>query len=523
MSRFRGFVFPILAGVGLFIALLSWAFSSPVGSAPDDTYHLPTVWCSWGEHESCVRDGEGSFAAPQMITEVCTYQRPQVSAACEYLRTDELMTVGHLQYVGSDTSLQGNDPYHRVLRVFVGSDAGQSALNMRVFNVALASLLFATALIVSGGGVRRALALSWLVAVVPLGMFMMSSTNPSSWAIMGVGTYWAFLLTAIRRHRWDWRRWAAVGGSVASAGIAIGGRTDALVFIAGSTVAVAFIAWPRIRRNKLVLLGIGVVLLAVAVLTIATSMRNRIVLLFQGVGDSVGTDPRLLESGANPTVNHVLELPSFLWALVGGQPPTFGFPTAYQWGLGWLDTSIPSVTGILMLLSLAIVIAWGLGTYNVRKVVAVAVAFLTLSSAILLPLEGVNYAPTFVTQPRYFLPMLFVVIAMIALRPRFTSRPRLALIVLLVGSVFLANAAAHLASLHRYTNGELLPWMRMDLEPSWWWLGAPVGPNAVWGIGAVGFAVFAVAVGLISRDGLGGDRGVAAKQSIECLEADNVR
>ena len=511
MSAIRGFAFPVVAGLGLFIALLGWAFSSPVGSAPDDTYHLPTVWCSWGEHESCVRDGQGSFQAPQMVTEICTYQRPQVSAACEYLRSDEPMTVGHLQYVGSDTVLQGNDVFHRVLRVFVGPDAQQSALNMRVFNAALASLLFSAALIVSGAGARRALALSWLVASVPVGMFIMSSTNPSSWAIMGVGTYWAFLLAAVRCRTWDWRRWTAVGGTVASAAIAVGGRTDVLVFIAGSTLAVALIAWPRIRRNKALLIGLGVLAAAVAVLIVATSVRDRILIVLRGIGSSEGADPRLVESGVNPTVNHLLELPSFLWAMVGGQPPTFGFPTAYQWGLGWLDTSVPSVTGVLMLLALGIVIAWGLGGYNVRKVLAVVMALLTLVGAILLPLEGVNYAPTFVTQPRYYLPMLFVVIATVALRPVHNSRPRLALIALLVSSVVLANAAAHLASLHRYTNGELLPWTRFDLEPSWWWLGSPVGPNVLWGVGVIGFTVFAVAVGLISRDGVGSQRGVAAK------------
>ena len=112
----------VVAAVGLFVALVSWAFSAPVGAAPDDTYHLPTIWCSWSEHETCQRDEQGSLQAPQIVSEVCTYQRPFVSASCEYLRTEQLVTVGHLLYVRSDQALQGNTMFHRTLRVFVGPD-----------------------------------------------------------------------------------------------------------------------------------------------------------------------------------------------------------------------------------------------------------------------------------------------------------------------------------------------------------------------------------------------------------------
>lgn len=519
MTRLRAAIAPVVAGLGLLLALAMWAFSSPVGSAPDDTYHLPTIWCSWGEHERCQRDGEGSFQAPQVVSEVCTYQRSQVSASCEYLRTDQPVTVGHLRYVGSDAQLQGNAVFHRVLRVFVGPDAEQSALNMRLFNVGLAAVLFTWALLASSSGARRALALSWLVASVPVGMFIMSSTNPSAWAIAGVGTFWAFLLAAVRSS--GTHRVVASAGALVSGVIAAGARADSLVFIGGSTLAVALIVWPRIRRQRAVLIGLAILAGVIAVLMASTSVRNRIQVVLQGFGGTEGTDPRLIAGGVNPTVNHLLELPSYLWALIGGQGPTFAFPTAYLRGLGWLDTSVPSITGIFMLIAVIVVVTWGLGTYSARKIAAIAVAFVVLVGAVLIPLEGVNYAPTFVTQPRYVLPMLYVVIALAALRPARSGRPRLVLVVLIVVLAVVANAAAHLTSLHRYTNGEALPWMRPDMEPSWWWLGAPVGPTTVWLIGALGFLVFAIAVASIARgDGL---RGITAKEPFQGVEADHIR
>jgi hypothetical protein len=496
----RGTLLSVIAGIGLFVALGSWAYSSPVGSAPDDTYHLPTIWCSWGEHESCARDEQGSLRAPQTVSDVCTYQRPLVSASCVYLRSDRLVTVGHLTYVGSNQELQGNAVFHRVLRVFVGPDAERSALYMRLFNVGLAVVMFVWALLVSRGGPRRALALSWLVASVPVGMFMVSSTNPSGWVVTGVSTYWAFLLAVIRPSKsGSTRRTFAFVGLIVSAFIAVGARADALVFIGGSTVAVLVISWPQIRSKRATEWGLLVLGLAFVVPVAVTSVRDRLLMVIGGIGSDEGADPRLTKGGLDPTLNHLLELPSFVWALIGGQSPAFAFPTAYLRGLGWLDTGIPSISGLLSLGALVAVAVWGMSVYDSRKASALGVTILTLCLAIILPLEGANFVSTYGMQPRYVLPMLLVVVAVSVLRPLAGGRPRLALIVVVVGSMIVADAAAQLTSLHRYTNGESLPWMRLDMEPNWWWPGAPVGPTGVWLIGVVGFTVFATTVGLIAR------------------------
>ena len=41
----------IAAPVALFVALGSWVLASPVGSSPDDDYHMASIWCGQGVRE----------------------------------------------------------------------------------------------------------------------------------------------------------------------------------------------------------------------------------------------------------------------------------------------------------------------------------------------------------------------------------------------------------------------------------------------------------------------------------------
>lgn len=532
MTTWRRLALPLLAGLGLFMSLSSWAMSSPVGSAPDDTYHLPTIWCSWGEHATCERASNGSFMVPQSIGETCLIQKSARSAACTYLQTNELTIAPHLALVERDvekatdvpSQLSGNAVFHRVLRIFVGPDAAFSALLMRFVNIFIASLLFAWGLLVSRHGARRALALAWLVASVPIGMFIMSSTNPSSWAIAGVATYWVFLLAVLKPRRdLPYARGLAMAGLLCSAFIAVGSRADTLVFLGGSTVAVVLVAWKSLRVRMGALVGLGIIAVVIGILMVVTSIGDRLVLVLQSFTTSQEGSSFNNVMGWNNSVNHVVELPSFLWAFVGGQAPSFGPPTAYSRGLSWMDVGIPSIVGILMLLAVVSVVAWGFDVYNTRKVVAVGLALVVLLAAVIVPLEGANYGPEVVLQPRYFLPMLYVVIGLATLRSRLSGSPRILVLVVVVSSVLLANAVAQLAFLHRFTNGEMLPWIRLDLEPNWWWLNFPLSPTATWVIGVVGFLCFGVTVALISRVRSGHLHRKASQQSIECFEANHLR
>src|SRR5690606_31144837 len=77
--------------------------------------------------------------------------------------------------------------FHAVLSVFVVTDVQVSVILMRLFS-SLVFTAMATALFLLLPAPRRqSLVWSWLVTTVPLGLFVLTSTNPSAWAIAGVG------------------------------------------------------------------------------------------------------------------------------------------------------------------------------------------------------------------------------------------------------------------------------------------------------------------------------------------------
>ena len=60
-------ILPIaLAAISAFVALSAWAFASPPGSAPDDDFHLPAIWCSHGAVEGIVNRASGVTTETQV-------------------------------------------------------------------------------------------------------------------------------------------------------------------------------------------------------------------------------------------------------------------------------------------------------------------------------------------------------------------------------------------------------------------------------------------------------------------------
>ena len=82
----------------------------------------------------------------------------------------------------------------------------------------------------------------WGTAMIPVGLFYVVSANPSSWAISGVGTFWAFISAVIYQRRNDLPvSKVAILGSIFSTVIAMGARNESGIFVIAATVA-AFIA-----------------------------------------------------------------------------------------------------------------------------------------------------------------------------------------------------------------------------------------------------------------------------------------
>ncbi len=241
----------LLVGVTFVFAATAWAVSSPPGSAPDDDRHLPSIWCGWGiSAGTCdppATPGGLRRVRSDLVRAPCFAFNPEKSGACTYALGHELVAA---------RTFDGEYPpvFYAAMRIFVGNSVATSVVLMRFANVLLGAVLLGAAVALASPLLRRSVTMAWLGTAVPLTMFLVPSTNPSSWAVIGIGTYWAFLLRFLS----DGPRrgtWLAGAFAVLSATVAAGARADAAAYVALSTVAVLIVtsSFQDLRRAKMLL------------------------------------------------------------------------------------------------------------------------------------------------------------------------------------------------------------------------------------------------------------------------------
>lgn len=380
-----------------------------------------------------------------------------------------------------------------------GKDVVSSVQVMRFANVALASALLGLALFVTRPATRRAVAMSWGVAVIPVGIFFIASTNPSSWTITGVGLYWAFLLSTLQSlNQRNAKFWLSVLGSVVTALVALVARNDSGIYLVLSTVAVGLIAWNRSAVPRWALALILSALATVSAFVVFIAYRNWYLsfpLSFPGA--QTATDQ------PNPLIKLLLEIPGFFVGLIGGQRPLnvlsdSGFnqgldgyrPTGLLYGPGWAEMNLPSIVGISSLIAVAIVLAVGFNSYRRTRVIAFAALVTATIIQIVIMRAMADFAAFWEIQPRYFLPILLVIVGVGALNTQvgkaLMTRIQALMVTLLVvvsGTVSWMSVAA------RYAVGPDASFTNFGQTADWWWSSGPsrlvwflivFGASALW-------------------------------------------
>ena len=192
LNRVVAVCVPIL----LFLTLVAWAYASTVGSSPDDDFHLASIWCGLGLREGLCEDSgdPATRLVPDALLDAdCYAHRPEISGACWDPAVEGL----------DETSRVNTGPtypplFYAVMSVFAGPDIQTSVLLMRIANAALAVGLLTATYFALPRFLRPAVLVPTLVAVVPLGLFVMASTNPSSWALVSAAMVWVCLYGALR-------------------------------------------------------------------------------------------------------------------------------------------------------------------------------------------------------------------------------------------------------------------------------------------------------------------------------------
>jgi len=465
-----------LAAIGAFTALSMWAFASPPGSGPDDDFHLPSIWCSHGKVDGIcdpefAGDGYGKTPTPLSPSAICFAFKSEESAACQA----KMFDWQNKELAGSRTNEKGRFPngFYWTLNFLIGDNTLNSAMAMRIFNSLLAvTLIFATAFFATPRS-RVALIASWVAVSVPLAMFTIASTNPSSWSIIGIGTYWVSLLSYLRSKSLN--NSIATGVLLLSSGlITVQSRSEASPYLILSTIIVILInySWRELfSLNRKFILPLVITFFALYEFLTTPSTLGWTTGL-------PGGDPN--RNSTELWFRNISDWPTFITGSLGG------------WPLGWLDVPMPSMVYFCAMFVFTGILFSGLEYLNWRKIVALV---FIISTLFLLPLRilalGKNYVGENV-QPRYFLPLLFLLIGIAIFSPKnveafFLSTPQV-----IFASLLIINAhafALHFAMRRYITGSDVVDW-NLNKNIEWWWSFMP-SPMTSWFIGSIGFALAA--------------------------------
>ncbi len=442
--------------VAFMVATAGWALTSPVGSAPDDDFHLASIWCTAGEPRCIAGADPETLEVPRNVVQAsdCYRYDTSITADCAISVRDDA-TLAPVTHVNQ---LEGIYPggFYRAMSVLVSDDVERSVMLMRLANVLLIGLLLALLLRAAPAGVAFATSGALAITFVPLGLFIVGSTNPSAWAAAGLLLFWGFALSLLRRRDWRARRtWRLAAGTIITAVMTITSRVDSAAYLTVAAFVVAALTGPRLLRQRL---GAASVVGALGLIGAVTYFTFDT----PGGGGSeatMGTASR----GLGLLLTNAVQLPVLLQGAVGG------------WALGWNDTAMPPLVPFVGILAIGGAVWAGLGRLWPGKIAGLTIAVVTLVASPLWFLQKEGLGVGEVVQPRYVLPLLAIVVATLLLDRRpsdllpWPRPPAWTVAVLLAVSASLA----FWANAHRYSYGPEVGLFDIRVAPAW------VGPLQV--------------------------------------------
>ena len=180
----------ITGALGLFVALAAWAFVSPVGSSPDDNFHQANIWCGWGTRAGlCEPVGASSAQVPEELLNTC-FVEVTTPASCQGANFGVDMVPNHV-IEALNVNVRDYPPlFYATMSLMASNQLVPSVIAMRLVNSALFVGVLVALTVLLGPRWRKPLLLTSLGTLVPLGLFIIPSTNPSSWAFLAGITTW---------------------------------------------------------------------------------------------------------------------------------------------------------------------------------------------------------------------------------------------------------------------------------------------------------------------------------------------
>jgi hypothetical protein len=374
-------------------------------------------------------------------------------------------------------SFKNNYPpvYYATMSLFVGPDIAASVVIMRLVNILLLVGITTALFLLLPVRRRSTLLWGWIVSVLPLGLFLIASNNPSSWALIGVGSAWLALLGYFETHG---RQRIALGAVFLLAGVmAAGARGDAALYIVLSVGVVGVLTFRR-KREYMMAAILPTVVSLIGVFFFLSSQQSTVVATgLSSAADASGGSPSVI---LNLLVKNLLNVPQ-LWAGALG-----------TWGLGWLDTAMPAIVSLAGIGAFVGIVFVGLAHLTRRKLIVLSVVLLALW---LLPtyvlVKGMNEVGQNV-QPRYILPLMILFVGLAALSVR-AERFHLtrAQTVPIVSLLAVGESVALYMNMRRYITGSDSHAISLNANMDWWW-NISISPMVVWIVGSIAFAALLV-------------------------------
>jgi hypothetical protein len=416
-----------------FLILFGWAIGSPPGSSPDEDLHLSSAWCH-------AKYQEGNCETiPKRLVEVgkCYFFDSQTTSVCEE-------SIAQIEV--APERIYGDKRYYYFLSNFISlSSVDRSTIQLRVVNSILSSIAIFLIIVLTTRSIYLPILISWLTVNIPLGFFILSSVNPSSWLYIFAFLFLPFVYKLFQQKDSSTLVSSKILILIATLILALEGRSDTLLFASIFAVSLLPVIFNSTMKNEKYKTFVNIFTLIMAgPLAIAVWNRSNLV------------NFREFKIGEWEILT---SLPSIITGVFGG------------WGLGSLETTMPPITYIGSFVTILVILFMSLRFINKSE----SITYILLGFfAFLIPffvLVRSNLRVGEWVQPRYILPIFYALIGLclIVIFRSFKTKPLL----LVTNFLFVISTISFSFALHtfyrRYTVG-LDNYSLIFREPdSWWW------------------------------------------------------
>ena len=427
-----------MVGVLSFCISASWAIASPPGSSPDEDAHLTTAWCM-------SKYGNGDcLKVPLRVVE---------SGKCFFLDADNLPTCedGLKNSEISPERVMNKNVYYKVLSYFVNqNDIDLSIIKMRMINAFISSIVLMIVILLSTKNVSNATIMGWLIVNVPLGFFITSSINSSSWPYIFTSALFPLLYNIFKKNLWSIPLLLKMFFIIILFYVSSQVRVDVLLFLVIYVVTFTPILFSsdfnekktlKFLKNKQILSGVSLIL--------------SIILLKETWNRSRQVEFRQFEIS---DWENITRLPSIITGVFG------------SWGLGSLEVRMPSITFILAITVVLSIIFLSFKYANSSEIQALINLIIFAFAIPFFVLNRSNLRVGEWVQPRYILPIFYgIVMLSLLIIIRNINKQNMYTIIAISMFMTIAYTFAFYTTLRRYTIGLSAYDFNLVKESSWWW------------------------------------------------------